>query len=247
MELSTAQNPVSRVLPSTCRFALHPIVALDGPSGQEADLIWNEALIRPAPGRDDITPSDLVSWLYQDDSLRADVSIVNRLTRWLSEQRLPQRLSINIHPDSLTRRSFMIAMLEALQATAQQGHSICLELVEFGHCTDRRAMVENANRLRRHGALIALDDFGSRLNFFDMCAEGIVDLLKVDVSVTDGIESNTNKQAIVQGIKTLADGLRARVVVEGIETIQQLKVLKRLGVSFGQGYFFSRPIIEEGI
>lgn len=247
MELSAAHNPVHRVMPSTCRFALHPIVSVGANADEEAGLVWNEALVRPGVGFEHTSPSDLVEFLYANESLETDISILKRLTGWLARQRTPQRLSINIHPDSLTRRPFMVAALEGLQSVMHGGHSICLELVEFGHCGDRASMVQNANRLRRHGALIALDDFGSRLNFFDMCAEGIVDILKVDVSVTDGIDRCTNKQAIVRGINTLAEGLGAKVVVEGIETQAQLSKLKEIGISFGQGYLFKRPIIEESI
>src|SRR5699024_8872838 len=155
--------------------------------------------------------------------------------------------SINIHPDSLTRRSFVATALDALQSATGRGHTICFELVEFGHCADRAGMVGNANHLRRCGALIALDDFGSRLNFFDLCAAGIVDILKVDVSVTEDIVSDTNKQAIVRAISTLADGIGAQVVVEGIETNEQLNTVEALGASYAQGYLFQKPMIEEAI
>ncbi len=247
MELRTAQSPVYRAMPSTCRFALHPIVAVGARVDDQPGIVWNEALIRPAVGFENISPSELVERMYANASLETDISILKRLTTWLSQRSSPQRLSINIHPASLTRQQFVATALDALQSASAGGHTICFELVEFGHCGDRRGMVTNANRLRNCGALIALDDFGSRLNFFDLCAEGIVDVLKVDVSVTDDIERSTHKQAIVRAISTLADGLGASVVVEGIETQEQLSTVQAIGVAYAQGYLFQKPMIEESI
>lgn len=247
MELSTATRVDLRATQAACQFALHGIVELATNPGGQPSPVWHEALIRPGAGFEMASPADIVEALYSDAALDTDISILNRLSGWLSRQSRPQRLSINIHPDSLTRGRFMRAALDALRAQRPGEHSICLELVEFGHCSDRQTMVQNANVLRRHGALIALDDFGSKLNYFDLCAAGIVDVLKVDVSVTAGIDSCRNRQAVVRGITTLADGLDAHVVAEGIETERQLSIIKDLGVSFGQGYLFNRPEIEEGI
>lgn len=247
MELSTAQKPEFRVTPAACRFALHGIVPLGKEAGTGRPAIWHEALLRPGPGHGNASPADLVGVLYANAALETDISILKRLAGWLAQQSTPQRLSVNIHPDSLTRRPFMVAALDVLQSIRRGGHSICLELVEFGYCNDRQEMVQNANLLRRHGALIALDDFGSKLNFFDLCAAGIVDVLKVDVSVADGVDRCPNRQAIVRGIKTMADGLGAGVVVEGIETEAQLSTITGLGVSHGQGFLFGKPAIEEDV
>jgi len=95
------------------------------------------------------------------------------------------------------------------------------------------------------GVLIALDDFGSRLNCFDLCAAGIVDLLKIDTRVVGGLVNDPNHHAVVRSIQALGEGLGARVVAEGIETVEQLKVLTATGIEYGQGYYFHKPELVE--
>lgn len=249
MELRPIRNPVAALTSDECRFALHPIVGIQGAGGPgRACGDWHEALIRPGPEHSMCTPARLVEVLYDDGGhVQTDIEILVRLTGWLAARAKPTRLSVNVHPDSLTHTRFMIAALKALEAVRANGHLLCLELVEFGHCRERHRLIENANQLRSRGALIALDDFGSRLNFFDLCAAGIVDILKIDSSVTLGIDLCGNKQAIARGIATLADGLEADVVAEGIETAEQLSLVGGLGIAYGQGYLFRKPTIEEGI
>lgn len=249
MELSTIRNPAVGLTPDACRFALQPIVGIQGPDEPDrGPAPWHEALIRSGEAHGMYSPGALVEFLYGDGGhVRTDVEILERLTGWLGMRQTPTRLSVNVHPDSLTHTRFMIAALKALESVQATGHRLCLELVEFGHCRERHRLIENANQLRKKGATIALDDFGSRLNFFDLCAAGIVDVVKIDSSVTRGIDRCRNKQAIARGIATLADGLEAAVVAEGIETEQQLSLVRELGIAYGQGYLFSKPALEEGI
>lgn len=249
MELSTIRNPAVGLTPDACRFALQPIVGIQGSEAPgRASAQWHEALIRSGPEHETYSPSALVEFLYGDGGhVQTDVEILDRLTGWLRTCPVPTRLSVNVHPDSLTHTRFMIAALKALESVQAAGHRLCFELVEFGHCRERHRLIENANQLRNRGATIALDDFGSRLNFFDLCAAGIVDIVKIDSSVTRGIDQCRNKQAIARGIATLADGLEAEVVAEGIETEQQLSLVRELGIAYGQGYLFCKPTLEEAI
>ena len=241
------------LLPTTdsaadCRFALQRIgviSAVDQPRFGSA-WPWFEVLIRPNPRHYNGSPGAFIDKLYAERAPEAtDAEVLARSVSWLLQQREPTRLSINIHPQSLIRARFMEQVMTAQRQARQRSHSLCLELVEFGECPERSLLARNAHRLRETGVLIALDDFGSRLNCFDLCAEGIVDLIKVDASVVRGLHDDPYRQAIVQSIKTLASGLKASVIAEGVESANELNSLAQMGVEYAQGYHFHRPEIAE--
>ena len=229
-----------------CSIAVHEIHAL----GEVADRFgaqrpWFEVLVRPHP---DVghSPGHFIDTLYsQRPIVDTDLEILERATAWLRQQREPTRINVNVHPNSLTHPLFINTAIGRLRECAQHGHSICLELIEFGKAERKSVLVENARRLRAAGMLIALDDFGSRLNCFDLCAAGIVDILKIDTSVVSGLDRDPNQRAIVESIQTLARGLKARVIAEGVETRPELDTLRKLEVNFAQGFFFHRPELLE--
>lgn len=229
-----------------CSIAVHEIHAL----GEVADRFgaqrpWYEALIRPHPSIGH-NPGHFIDMLYsQRPIVDTDLEILERAGAWLRQQREPTRINVNVHPKSLTHPLFVSTALKRLRECDPYGHSMCLELIEFGQAERKSVLVENAHRLRAAGMLIALDDFGSRLNCFDLCAAGIVDIIKIDTSVVCGLDRDPNQRAIVESIQTLARGLKARVIAEGVETRPQLDTLRQLDVNFAQGFFFHRPELLE--
>lgn len=229
-----------------CSIAVHEIHAL----GEVADRFgaqrpWFEVLVRPHPDVGQ-SPGHFIDTLYsQRPIVDTDLEILERATAWLRQQREPTRINVNVHPNSLTHPLFINTAIRRLRECDQHGHSICLELIEFGKAERQSVLVENARRLRAAGMLIALDDFGSRLNCFDLCAAGIVDILKIDTSVVSGLDRDPNQRAIVESIQTLARGLKARVIAEGVETRPELDTLRQLEVNFAQGFFFHRPELLE--
>jgi len=229
-----------------CAIAVHEIHALgDSHDRFGAQRPWYEALIRPHCARDG-APSAFIDSLYaQRPVVITDLEILERVMAWLRKRRQPTRVNVNVHPDSLTDSFFVERAIQRQQENRQSGHSLCLELIEFGECGRKTSLIEHARKLRAAGVLIALDDFGSRLNCFDFCAAGIVDILKVDTSVVRGLDSDPNQRAIVECIQTLARGLKARVIAEGVETRPQLDTLRQLEVNFAQGFFFHRPELLE--
>src|SRR5699024_400944 len=218
MEAHATQLAPLRASEAFCTFAVHEIRALasrDDSFGRE--YAWYEALIRPRGAYRHWSPGDFVDRLYRErPAVDTDLEVLRRVSTWLVAQEKPTRVSINTHPESLTRSAFVEGVIESRHRAFQAGHSICLELIEFGSSQHKEALIANAQRLRHAGVLIALDDFGSRVNCFDLCAAGIVDLLKIDVSVTSGVHVDSNHRAIVESIKTLGQGLDARVIAEGV-------------------------------
>src|SRR6056297_3396574 len=194
-----------------CAIAIHRINAIGGASGRFGfERPWYEVLIRPLSPADG-TPGQFIDRLYAErPAVETDLEILERATGWLMGQSKPTRINVNVHPASLTDYVFFRRALKCQREAVRSNHSLCLELIEFGHCKERARLIKRAQELRAAGILIALDDFGTRLNCFDLCAAGIVDILKIDTSVVLELERQPNQRAIVESIQTLAKGLSAR-------------------------------------
>lgn len=247
MTAQVMQNLLLTATAQHCAIAVHEIHALgEAPDRFGAQRPWFEALIRPHATAM-LSPSHFIESLYsQRPVVETDLEILERAGAWLGTQREPTRINVNVHPDSLADQHFTKRAISIQKSNEGLGHSLCLELIEFGECARKTALVYNAHSLRSAGVLIALDDFGSRLNCFDLCAAGIVDLIKIDTTVICGLDRDPNQRAIVECIQTLARGLKARVIAEGVETRPQLDALRQLEVDFAQGFFFHRPKLLEG-
>ncbi|MEN1727405.1 MAG: EAL domain-containing protein [Pseudomonadota bacterium] len=226
-----------------CTFAVHAIRSLmPGHGGFGSQFRWFEVLIRPHGQHAGHSPAEFIDQLYLARETRhTDVEVLKRASQWALTQNDPTRISVNTHPESLTHDHFVEAVLEARQSLASCGHSLCLELIEYGRCDEKNSLVDNARSLRKAGVLIALDDFGSRINCFDLCAAGIVDLLKIDLRLINGLENDPNQRAVINSILTLGRGLGARVVAEGVETAVQAATLRQMGVDFAQGFYLHKP------
>ena len=230
-----------------CAFALHRICDLEVSSrtsfGSQWD--WFEMLIRPDSNWFHGSPSEFVAQLYgQYMASRVDRQVIDRAATWLQARKRPTRLSVNIHPDSLLDPVFLEHAAAVQRRLPHARHSLCLELVEFGECADRGALVDSARLLREQNVQIALDDFGTQFNCFDLCAAGVVDVIKIDAVLVDGFHRNRNKQAVISSIHALSRGIGASVIAEGVECAQVVAALRQMGIDFAQGFFFHKPEIS---
>lgn len=243
----TRQPPALGASVEHCAFAVQEIRALDETTdGWGQARPWFEVLIRPHRSVYPGSPASFIDRLYRERPVHeTDGEIVERVVRWLINRRQPTRVSVNVHPESLTRQKFVDNILSSQPMIERNGHSLCLELIEFGDCSERLVMIANARRLRAAGIPIALDDFGSRVNCFDLCAAGIVDVLKIDTSVISHLHEDCNQGAVIDSIGTLGRGLGATVVAEGVEIREQVEGLIDLGIEFAQGYYFHKPEIVD--
>jgi EAL domain-containing protein (putative c-di-GMP-specific phosphodiesterase class I) len=243
MSPSAVCAPIISAEAEHCTFAVHSIRSLiPGHGGFGARFKWFEVLIRPRGRYLHASPAEFIERLYRErETLHTDAEVLRRTAAWARRQHEPVRISVNTHPESLTRGRFIDQVLETNASLAEGGHSLCLELIEYGRCDEKSALIRHACRLRKAGVLIALDDFGSRINCFDLCAAGIVDLLKIDLRLINGLERDPNQRAVINSILTLGRGLGARVVAEGVETAIQAATLRRMGVDFAQGFYFHEP------
>jgi EAL domain-containing protein (putative c-di-GMP-specific phosphodiesterase class I) len=176
-----------------------------------------------------------------DDAHRCDLGValeVLAVTRALAVlDELPQHLAmtINVGPDAVRSPLF----LEALERAPRD--RLILELTEHTEVDDYRELLAALRRLRRSGLRVAVDDTGSGYSGLAHILKIAPDFIKVDRELTSGVDLDPVRRALALALVTFAADTGAQIVAEGIETEDELAELRRLGVSYGQGYHLGRP------
>lgn len=98
--------------------------------------------------------------------------------------------------------------------------------------------------LRKLGAKIALDDYGAGYSNEFTLISGNYDIIKIDMKLIEDIDIDLKRQEIIKSIIKISHISNYKVLAEGVETIEQVKILRDLGVEFLQGYFFGKPDLE---
>lgn len=105
--------------------------------------------------------------------------------------------------------------------------------------------IAKLDQLRQMGILIAIDDFGTGYSSMSYPKKLPVDILKIDKSFVDDIENNKESGLIAKAIISLSHILGKTVVAEGVETADQLELLRKWDCDVIQGYYYSRPLTSE--
>ena len=121
-----------------------------------------------------------------------------------------------------------------------------LEITESTVMADPSAAVEMLQQIKSLGIRLAIDDFGTGYSSLSYLHRFPLDTLKIDRSFISSMCEGGEGMEIARTILPMANNLRLDVVAEGVETIQQVAMLKKLECKYGQGFYFSRPLTAEG-
>ena len=116
-----------------------------------------------------------------------------------------------------------------------------LEITESALLEDAEGAVTALSSLRELGVRLAVDDFGTGYSSLSYLTRLPVDAVKIDRSFVDGLAIDGDDSAIVAAVAGMARALRLTTIAEGVENLDQLQALKRLGCDLAQGYFFTTP------
>ena len=202
-----------------------------------------EGLVRPtdAGGFRDAT-SLFTAAEVADRTVEMDLVAMRSIVSGLPDRFADRYLSINISPRSVETEQFSIAALQAVLSehglTPQQ---VVLELTEREQIGDMERLRENLQACQAAGFRIAADDVGAGNAGLRLLSEILFDVVKIDLSLVQGGVLRDSALSVVAAIQELAARSQATVVAEGIETVEQLVVVRRLGISAGQGYLLAPP------
>lgn len=151
-------------------------------------------------------------------------------------------ISLNVSVVQLRNPQFAqrVAAVMANLGNPPKSIRLAMEITESQLMAEGSASIALLNNLRELGFSLILDDFGTGYSSLSYLHCLPIDVLKIDKSFIAAIDSNHQSQAVVKGIIALAQSLNLATVAEGIERAEQLEMVRRLGVTYAQGFLFDR-------
>lgn len=154
-------------------------------------------------------------------------------------------VSINLLPADICRDGYERWLLDEISAAGIDPHRITLEITETALLSDRESVAARLATMRDAGLKIAVDDFGTGYANLAYLTELPLDTLKIDRGLIGDIGRRERDRIVVSGMIRLAHELGLKVIVEGVETEEQLELLRKWGCDFYQGFFGSPPLTHE--
>lgn len=218
-------------------------------------IIGFEALVRwQHPTRGRLSPLEFIP-------LAEETGLISLLGRWvlykacyqlrawqmLFPDYVPLIMTVNLSPIQLLRPEVVGQVQSILIATGLSPHSLKLEITESSLMTNGNEAIALLNQLSGLGIKLSLDDFGTGYSSLGRLSNLPLDTLKIDRSFVHNLNLEPENSKIIQTMIELGHQLNLAVVAEGIETPEQLKILRDLGCDYGQGYLFAKPLEAAGI
>jgi predicted signal transduction protein with EAL and GGDEF domain len=155
----------------------------------------------------------------------------------------PIKVAVNVSGEQLLDPSFAEVVVSALAASGLPPHRLEIEVTESIFVRDGTAAQMTLERIMSLGCGVALDDFGTGYSSLGYLRKLRFSTIKVDRSFVQGAaKDNAESLAIVRAVVAMADSLEMSTTAEGVETEEELAVIRRLGCKKIQGYYFGRPM-----
>lgn len=122
---------------------------------------------------------------------------------------------------------------------------INLEITESASINAKKTLLENMEKLMEFGVKFSLDDFGTGQSNLNYIVDMPVDIVKFDRDMTNAYFENGKAKYVMDAAIHMIHGMNLQIVSEGIETLEQYRVMEDLGIRYIQGYYFSRPLPEK--
>ena len=227
------------------RLVYQPIVSLETGivSGFEALIRWDH------PDRGVVSPIDFIS-IAEETGLIIDIgrwvlhTACRQIADWNRRLGLEERLSINVNVSKrqLIDSPLVEDVFECLRENDLLLEELKLEITESIISDDRFDVIPLLVELRERGVQIVLDDFGTGVSSLSALHSYPIDVLKIDQSFVRSLDGDRSLLAVVASITALAGNLGISTVAEGIEMEDTIGALQSIDCTWGQGYYFARPM-----
>ena len=211
-------------------------LATQAVTGFEALLRWNHPTRGMVPAEEFVSIAEEIGLIGELGAWALDTACAEA-ARWPA----PVRVAINVSPLQVKRDLFDV-VLHALASSGLPAERLELEITESVLLQDSQATLAMLHQLRQLGIRIAMDDFGTGYCSLSYLRSFPFDKIKVDRAFVADIELSRDSHAIVGSILGLGKSLGMVTVAEGIESFEQLKLVRALGCVEAQGFFFSPPV-----
>ncbi|WPM31669.1 EAL domain-containing protein [Hydrogenobacter sp. T-2] len=211
-------------------------------NSKDMKLAGFEALVRIKDKHGNVySPALFIDYLENSRYLRSFEGIMLRHARRFYEK-YKYPLSINVSARSFRDKRFIENLIDQVAYT-----SITVEITERIFMEGEKEVIENIEILREAGIKVALDDFGTGYSSLSYISRIPVNVIKIDISFVRGMLEDKRIRVVVENIIRLSHGLEIETIAEGVETQEQVDILRDMGCTYLQGYFLGKPMPEENI
>jgi len=168
-----------------------------------------------------------------------------QIVEWSDSGLLDDRfghIAVNVSPVQFRDKHFIDTLQTILSSTQVPRQMLEIEVTESALQGDVSVIANKLKKLKTLGLFIAIDDFGTGYSSLGRLKQFAIDLIKIDKSFVDDLESGSSDLAIVKAIIAMAEGLETHVLAEGVENERQMILLKENGCPVYQGYLCSKPV-----
>jgi diguanylate cyclase (GGDEF)-like protein len=210
-----------------------------------------EALVRWMRPEGDLEPSRFIP-LAEDcgmiHTLGAQVlrEACRAAQRWRLEG-LEIPVAVNVSPVQFRNPKFLESVTESLEESGLPPHLLEIEITENAMMQDNELTMSVLRALSARGVRFAIDDFGTGYSSLGLLNRFPIHKLKIDQSFVRGFASNPDNGAIIRSVTSMGHVMQLDVYAEGVETEEQLALLKEAGADGAQGYLFGRPMSADDI
>lgn len=213
-------------------------------TGMEALIRWHN----PHLGR--ISPAHFIP-------IAEETGLINSIGEWVlytacKQNKIwqdlgyyPFKVAVNLSARQFQQKNLVQVVETIIKQSNLEPQYLELEITETGIIQNPENAKSIINQLKNIGVSISLDDFGTGYSSLTYLKKFSFDKLKIDQYFVQELTADSEDIAIICALLTLGKGLNLQIVAEGVETIEQLKLLKELQCEEVQGYFFSRPLPED--
>ena len=215
---------------------------------EKAHLTSCEALVRwfhPEFGL--ISPFEFIS-LFEENGLIQDLDryvwaeAASKIKEWKDKYSITIPISVNVSRIDIFNPNLENILDELLKNNSIQSKDLLLEITESAYTDNSKQIIETINNLRNKGFMIEMDDFGNGYSSLNMLTTLPIDALKLDMKFIKNICLDKKSCRLVEIMIEISKMLEVPVIAEGVETKEQLDLLKEMGCDIVQGYYFSKPI-----
>ena len=212
-------------------------------AGAEALVRWNH------PDLGFISPGVFVPIFEKNGFItKMDIYVWEKtcqyISIWKEKYGMCIPISVNVSRRDIYNADITKTFLELIDKYGLQPEELHLEITESAYTEDSEQLIGVIDELKRNGFTIEMDDFGSGYSSLNMLSEIPIDILKLDMKFVQGKDLANNRN-IMNFVMGLAKWMNLLVVAEGVETQDQINVLKALECNYVQGYFYSKPLPAE--
>ena len=220
---------------------------------EERGLVALEALMRWDDPEAGLTMPSRFIPILEDTGLIAEAGrwamqeAVATQAHWRQRGWSPPRIAVNVSALQLRRTDFVDEMRRLLEPLPESERGLDIEITESLLLEDVASVIEKLNDIRNMGVEVAIDDFGTGYSSLAYINKLPIHQLKIDRSFVSGMSDHGDSNSIVSAIIALAQGLKLKVVAEGVETEEQARLLSLLHCDQFQGFLTGRPMSRDEV